>query len=67
MNIIREKVDYLLAVQALTQAELAVRSGISPQSLSAVLRRGTCEPRTAGRLAAGLGVPVQEIIGEGRG
>jgi hypothetical protein len=29
-----------------------------------VLRRGTCTPVTAGKLAAGLGVPVADIIGE---
>ena len=63
MNISREKVEYLLAERALTQAELAARCGVSRQSLSAILRRGTCEPRTAGRLAVGLGVPVQDITG----
>ena len=66
MNISREKVEYLLAERALTQAELAARCGVSRQSLSAILRRGTCEPRTAGKLAAGLGVPVQDIAGGGR-
>lgn len=58
MNISREKVEYLLAERALTQAELAARCRVSRQSLSVILRRGTCEPRTAGKLAAGLGVPV---------
>lgn len=66
MNISREKVEYLLAERALTQAELAARCGVSRQSLSAILRRGTCEPRTAGRLAVGLGVPVRDIAGGGR-
>ena len=31
---------------------------------STIIRRGTCEPKTAGKLAAGLGVPVAEIIEE---
>lgn len=63
MKIYSEKVDCLLAEQGLTKAEFAARCGISRQALSTVLRRGTCEPRTAGRLAAGLGVPVQDIAG----
>lgn len=32
--------------------------------ISALIRRGKCEPRTAGKLAAGLGVPVSAIIAE---
>ena len=66
MNISRGKVDCLLAEQGLTKTQFADRCGISRQSLSAILRRGTCEPRTAGKLAVGLGVPVQDIAGGGR-
>ena len=40
---------------------------MSRQNISTIIRRGTCEPRTAGKLAAGLGVSVLEIIAEGGG
>ena len=65
MDICGKKVNCLLAEQGLTKTVLAARCGISRQSLSVILRRGSCEPRTAGKLAAGLGVPVQDIVGEG--
>ena len=32
------------------------------QNISAIIKRGTCEPKTAGKLAVGLGVPVAEIV-----
>lgn len=63
MRICSKKVDYLLAEQGLTKTALAVRCGVSRQCLGAILRRGRCEPRTAGKLAAGLGVPVRDIVG----
>lgn len=62
MNISRGKIEAQLAEQGLTRAALAERSGISRQSISTILGRGSCEPRTAGRLAAGLGVQVADIL-----
>ena len=64
MKISTIKVDCLLAEQKLRKSEYATKCGMSQQSLSAILRRGSCEPRTAGRLAAGLGVTVRDIAGE---
>lgn len=55
------KVELLLAAHGLTKSDLAMRCGVSRQSISTIIRRGTCEPRTAGKLAAGLGVGVAEI------
>ena len=52
------------AERGLTNVALAALCGISRQNISTVLRRGTCTPVTAGKLAAGLGVPVADIIGE---
>lgn len=46
----------------MTKAAFADRCGISRQNVSTLIRRGTCEPRTAGKLAAGLGVEVGDII-----
>ena len=56
------KIESLLAVQGLTKTELAKKAGMSRQNVSTVVRRGTCEPRTAGKLAFALGVDVSDII-----
>lgn len=62
MKISALKVETLLAERGMTKAALAERCGISRQNVSTLIRRGTCEPRTAGKLAAGLGVEVGDII-----
>ena len=54
-------IESLLAERGLTRKEIAERCGISRQNVSTIIRRGTCEPRTAGKLAAGLGVQVNDI------
>lgn len=54
-------IESLLAEQGLTRKKFAEHCGISRQSISTIIRRGTCEPRTAGKLAAGLGVQVNDI------
>lgn len=55
-------IELQLAEQGMTRTDLAQKCGISRQGVSLILSRGTCEPRNAGRLAAGLGVPVADII-----
>lgn len=62
MTINTIRIEMLLAERGLTKAAYAQNCGISRQNVSTILRRGTCEPKTAGRLATGLGVPVAEII-----
>lgn len=64
MNISASRIETILAEQGITKAKLAERCGISRQSISVIVRRGTCEPRTAGKLAAGLGISVADIIEE---
>lgn len=64
MKINAHKIKLLLAEMGMTRAELGERCGISRQSISTILTRGTCEPKTAGKLAKGLGVDIQEIIKE---
>lgn len=64
MNINAIKIESLLAEQGMTKAALAEKCGVSRQNISTIVRRGTCEPKTAGKLAVGLGVPVTEIIKE---
>ena len=64
MNISTAKIELIKAERGLTNVALAALCGIPRQNISTVLRRGTCTPVTAGKLAAGLGVPVADIIGE---
>ena len=62
MNINVAKIDILLAERGMTKKDLAGECGISRQNISTIVRRGTCEPKTAGKLASGLGVPVTDIL-----
>ena len=62
MNINVAKIEVLLAERGMTKKDLAVECGISRQNISTIVRRGTCEPKTAGKLAAGLGVIVTDIM-----
>jgi len=48
--------------QGLTYSDLAERGGLSRQGLYEVLRRGSCTPAMAGKLANGLGVPLEDIV-----
>ena len=64
MTINTQRIEVMLAERGLTKAALAEVCGISRQNVSTIIRRGTCEPKTAGKLAAGLEVPVAEIIEE---
>lgn len=62
MLIDRIRINTLLAEKGFTQVMLSQKCGISRQSICTILKRGTCEPKTAGKLAGGLGVPVADII-----
>lgn len=64
MTINAQQIEMYLAEQGLTKAALADKCGISRQNISTIVRRGTCEPKTAGKLAAGLGVSVADILGK---
>ena len=64
MNINSSKIETILAERGLTKASISEACGISRQNISTIVRRGTCEPRTAGKLAAGLGVPLESIMKE---
>ena len=61
MTINATKIELTLAEMGWTR-ELAARCGISRQNVSTILRRGTAEPKTIGKLAAGLGVQAADII-----
>ena len=64
MTINATTIETLLAERGMTKSALARACGISRQNVSTIIRRGTCEPKTAGKLAMGLDVPVSEIIKE---
>lgn len=64
MTINTRYIELALAERGLTKSGLAESCGISRQNVSTILRRGTAEPKTIGKLAAGLGVPVTDIIKE---
>lgn len=62
MNLLVQRIETMMAERGLTKKALAANCGISAQNVSTIIRRGTCEPKTAGKLAAGLGIPVADII-----
>ena len=64
MIINTQRIELMLAERGMTKAALAASCGISRQNVSTIIRRGTAEPKTVGKLAAGLGVPVTDIIKE---
>lgn len=64
MKIDVNKIKLILAEREMTRSALAALCGISRQNISTILTRGTCEPKTAGKLARGLGIPVDEIVKE---
>ena len=68
MKINSKKINVLLAEERINQTKLAERSGILRQNVSTIIRRGTCDPKTAEKLAAALaaalGVSVREIACE---
>lgn len=66
MTINTQRAETRLAELGWTKKQLATVCGISAQNISTILRRGTCTPVTAGKLALGLGVPVSELIEEVR-
>lgn len=64
MRISKRKIEALLAEHGWTKTFYSEKCGISRQNISTIVLRGSCEPRTARKLAAGLGVSVHEILDE---
>ena len=65
MRISTDKVEMILAEKQMSKTALSESSGISRQTISTIIQRGTCKPITAGRIAAGLGVTVETILPQG--
>ena len=64
MTINTQRIETMLAERGLTKAAYAANCGISRQNVSTIIRRGTAETKTVGKLAQGLGVSVADIIRE---
>lgn len=62
MRVNSKRIETILAERRMTKTDLSIACGIARQNVSTIIRRGTCEPRTAGKLADGLGVCVEEIL-----
>ena len=65
LTLSKKKVLVLLAERGMTIADLAKRAGMAASNMSALLSRGSCMPKTAGRIAAILNCRVQDVIEEG--
>ena len=55
-------VEVLLAKKGLTKTEMAAKATLTKQAVSTILSRGTCEPKTLGKIAAALEVDAAELI-----
>lgn len=64
MDISARRIEAILAERGMTKADLAYRCGVSRQNISTIVRRGTAAPKTVGKIAKGLGVPVTDILKE---
>lgn len=56
------KIKLLMAESELSCGDLAKRWGTGRQNVSLLLRRGTCTPKSAVKLAHALGVSVSDIV-----
>lgn len=64
MQVSKQKIEIILARSGKKKKDVVVKSGVTYQHLSTILRRGTCEPHVAGRIARALGVEIEEIIAD---
>lgn len=62
MKINIKKLNLLLAKHMLTKQDLCSKSNLSHKSIENIYKGKLVAPKTAGKLANGLGVPVTEII-----
>ena len=64
MKINAVKIETLLAGLGMNKTDLARLAATSPQSISTILRRGSCEPKTIGKLARALSLPIEDLLME---
>lgn len=64
MKINSGKLELTMARKNMSVSQLVEKSGVSRGTVSTVKLRGTCHISTAAKLAAALGVDVEEIISQ---
>ena len=57
-----DKIELMIGEMGLTKVEIAEKGGLSSGHITKILQAGRCEPRTAGKLAKGLDVSLEDII-----
>lgn len=62
MRLNRTKIQLLMARLEINQQSLAIKAGISRQTLSAVMNGRNCRPELLGKLSKALEVKPEEII-----
>lgn len=62
MKIKVKNINALMAKNIINPYELCTKAGFSYQTYRNLLKKSTCKPATAGRLAKALGIDVTEII-----
>lgn len=62
MQIKTDTILIILAEKQWSKTTLAEKTGISRQSISIILAKGTCNTVNAGRIAEALDVPVSRIV-----
>mgnify|MGYP004500394745 CR=1 FL=1 len=62
MKVKVKNINALMAKNIINPYELCTKAGFSYQTYRNLLKKSTCKPATAGRLAKALGVDVTEII-----
>lgn len=66
MNLSKQKIELALGKSDLSSyRELSRKMRCSAQNLSVILNRGSCKPATAAKIAAALGVPLEDLLEEG--
>ena len=62
MQIDADKIRLIVAKQGSSLSELARISGVSRQTVSTTMTRGTCRPETAIKLSEALGIEPESIL-----
>lgn len=62
MRISKKKLELAMARAKVNRNELAERARMPIPTICSALNRGTCKPRTVGRIAEALDVDVTEIL-----
>lgn len=62
MKLNSQVVEITMAEKKLSLKAVAEQGGITAQGIYNALRVGRATPSTVGKIAAGLGVPVEDII-----